>query len=231
MPLYDVDVPCASEVYLPDSFREVMSSMIVNTHLALVSLIPCTYHKDYIDSIRSGVDSIYLFDRTCNEPLYTVFDFSRFEELEQLVISNDSFLYVQTFVIDGLNSFKILKIGSNCFTKEKLKHENDPDRSFHIVNCPLLETIDIGSGSFVDYGGEFELSNLPSLLTLSIGTLEEDSYNFFSCQSFALKNLCSLKSVVLGKFVFQNSLKTIFEGTCFVRITIRSSQFGIDRVR
>ena len=28
--LYDVDVPCASEVYLPDSFREVMSSMIVS---------------------------------------------------------------------------------------------------------------------------------------------------------------------------------------------------------
>ena len=160
----------------------------IDTHLALVSLIPCTYHKDYIDSIRSGVDSIYLFDRTCNEPLYTVFDFSRFEELEQLVISNDSFLYVQTFMINGLNSFKILKIGSNCFTKEKLKHENDPDRSFHIVNCPLLETIDIGSGSFVDYGGEFELSNLPSLLTLSIGALEEDSYNFFSCQSFALKS-------------------------------------------
>ena len=51
-------------------------------------------------------------------------------------------------------------------------------KSFHILNCASLESIEIGEFSFADFGGEFELSNLPSLQLLKIGVIGHDSYNF-----------------------------------------------------
>ena len=46
------------------------------------------------------------------------------------------------------------------------------------MNCELLEAIVIGEFCFSDFQGEFELLNLPSLQTLQIGSLENDSVNF-----------------------------------------------------
>ena len=40
---------------------------------------------------------------------------------------------------------------------------------FHILNCESLESIDIGEYSFSDFGGDFELKNLPQLQSIQIG--------------------------------------------------------------
>ena len=63
---------------------------------------------------------------------------------------------------------------------------NNPNRSFCILNCIELESIEIGEYSFSDYGGEFELNNLPKLSTIKIGEIGTDSYNF-CCSSFVIK--------------------------------------------
>ena len=117
---------------------------------------------------------------------YTTFNFSRFKLLEELIIGDDSFYSVNEFVIDGLNQLKSVKIGMNSFTHFKSSGSwlntdpNNPNRSFHILNCIELESIEIGEYSFFDYGGEFELNNPPKLSTIKIGEMGSSwSYNFF----------------------------------------------------
>ena len=77
-------------------------------------------------------------------------------------------------MIDGLNELKWLKIGMNSFTKKKNSYGNNSSRSFSILNCIELESIEIGRYSFSDYGGEFELFNLPKLSSIKM-----DSHNFY----------------------------------------------------
>ena len=87
---------------------------------------------------------------------------------------------------------KSLKIGANSFTHFKIGDKWDsnkaknPNRSFHILNCIELKTIEIGECSFLDYGGGFELKNLPKLVTIKIGEIGSYSFNFYS-SSFVIK--------------------------------------------
>ena len=76
---------------------------------------------------------------------------------------------MQTFRIDGLNLLKTIKIGNNSFTQNKNKGGRTvASKSFHILNCQSLESIQIGEYSFSDFGGEFELDNLPQLQSIQI---------------------------------------------------------------
>ena len=124
---------------------------------------------DFIDSIESNIHSITLPNWTCNDIEYTTFDFSRFTVIESIVIGDNSFGSVQTFIIDGLNRLKKLIIGINSFTKS-------------------LESIEIGQYSFSDYAGDFELKNLPQLQTIEIGTIGGYSCNFYR-SSFVIRGI------------------------------------------
>ena len=95
---------------------------------------------------------------------------------------------VKTFKIDGLNQLKMIKIGNNSFTQKKNSDGNDKSKSFHIVNCESLESIQIGRYSFIDFGGKLELKNLPKLQSIQIGTIGSDSYNFF-WSSFVIRGI------------------------------------------
>ena len=104
-------------------------------------------------------------------------DVSWFYNLESIEIGNDCFKSVHTFKIDGLNRLKTIKIGCNSFTFEK-NGESKGWKSFHILNCESLESIHIGPNSFSDFGGQFVLRNLPKLLSIRIGNIGYESYNF-----------------------------------------------------
>ena len=91
---------------------------------------------------------------------------------------------MQTFKIDGLNKLNTLKIGNYSFTR--IKNERfflfyGKYYSFHILNCEELKSIDIGKWSFYDFGGEFELKNLPQLQSINIGTI---TYDYSSSANF-----------------------------------------------
>ena len=128
--------------------------------------------------MKSLKTSIKLPNWTCNDIDYTLFDFSRFTQVESIEIGNDCFASVKTFKIDGLNRLKSIKIGKRSFIHKKNRYGNDLSKSFHILNCESLESIQIGEWSFVDYAGEFELQNLPQLQSIQIGTVGNGSYNF-----------------------------------------------------
>ena len=117
---------------------------------------------------------------SCNDNNYTIFDFSRFTLLESIEIGDDSFGLVSTFQIDGLNRLQTIKIGRNSFTQhKKYLFGYDESKSFHILNCKSLESIQIDEWSFSDYGGEFELKNLPQLQSIQIGKIWRSSCNFY----------------------------------------------------
>ena len=145
-----------------------------------------------IESLDSNITSIDIPDYSINNEDYTIFDFSRFTLLEELIIGDECFENVDLFNIDGLNELKSLKIGWNSFTKKKNNDAaNDPSRSFHILNCIELESIEIGGYSFNDYGGGFELKNLPKLSTIKIGRINSWSGNFYYC-SFVIKGIIDI---------------------------------------
>ena len=103
-----------------------------------------------------------------------------------MIIGNYSFSNVNEFVIDGLNELKTLKIGINSFTRELDNYVNDESRSFLLLNCIELESIEIGENSFSDYSGGFELRNLPKLSTIKVGEIGSWSGNFYF-SSFVIK--------------------------------------------
>ena len=170
-------------------------------------LTDVVYHADFIQSIQSTVTSISLPNWTCNDPEYTEFDFSRFASLQYLVIGDNCFGSVKTFQIDGLNQLRCIKIGKNSFTGEKSGDGNDSTKSFHILNCVELESVEIGEYSFSDYSGQFELKNFSS--------------NFYYC-SFVIRgriemantdriDLPNLQSITLGCYSFSDSVTTVLE--------------------
>ena len=96
---------------------------------------------------------------------------------------------MQTFRIDGLNLLKTIKIGNNSFTQNKNKGGRTvASKSFHILNCQSLESIQIGEFSFSDFAGEFELENLPQLQSIQIGTIRNTSCNFCG-SSFVIRGI------------------------------------------
>ena len=143
-----------------------------------------------LHNLNVQVTDLTISSNCCND--MGILDLNRFKWLRSIEIGNDCFGSVQTFQIDGLNQLKTIKIGKNSFTQNKNSYGNDSSKSFHILNCESLESIEIGQYSFSDFAGEFELKNLPQLQSLQIGNEQNDSKNF------------AYSSLVLrGKFVFE----------------------------
>ena len=152
------------------------------------------FSTSVIQSFSQSIRSLLIADYSCNEKEYTVFDFSQFNWLRSIEIGSNCFGSVKTFEINGLNRLHTLTIGNNSFTQQKNGYGNDKSKSFHILNCESLESIEIGEYSFSDFGGEFELKNIPQLQSIQIGTVRSDSNNF-CCSSFVIRGICLILNI------------------------------------
>ena len=251
-----LDIPDLLYANLPDSFHNIIcftvyslfTFQVLQLDTSKLLLLP-RHTFSHIQSISSSVLTISLPEWTCNDVDYTIFDFSRFVKAYLIEIGDNSFCSVKTFIIDGLNQLKTLKIGKNSFTQQKdcdykTKIINNESKSFHILNCESLESIQIDQYSFTDFGGEFELKNLPQLQSIQIGRIGEieeqnpkgliqyvednKSYNFYY-SSFVIRgidlilniewlDLPNLQSITLGHFAFENTLSTIIESIEWIRM-------------
>ena len=141
------------------------------------------------DDVKSNSKSIQISNGSYNG--VKLFKLYELNTIESIMIGDNSFSNVNLFNIDGLNHLKSIKIGSKSFTQQKDNWKSisaDSSRSFGILNCNELKSIEIGAFSFSDFGGGFELKNLPKLETIKIGEIGNDSYNFYFC-SFVLKGI------------------------------------------
>ena len=147
--------------------------------------INVTESTKWID-VSLQVTDLTISSNCCND--LNALDLNRFKWLRSIEIGNECFGSVKTFKIDGLNRLKTIKIGNNSFTQKKNSWGNDASKSFHILNCESLESIQIGEYSFGDFAGDFELKNLPQLQSIQIGTIESDSNNFY-WSSFVIRGI------------------------------------------
>ena len=154
--------------------------------------------KNELQAIDKSVTSIIIPNWTCNDIDYTIFDFSRFSIVESIEIGDDCFVSVKTFEIDGLNRLKTIKIGFNSFNQAKNSIKKDKSKSFQILNCESLKSIQIGEYSFSDFGGEFELKNLPQLQSIEIGSVGRYSYNF-CYSSFVIRGIELILNIVMNR--------------------------------
>ena len=149
-----------------------------------------------LKSMNMNVTNLIICSNSCNE--LKSLNLNEYRYLKSIEIGDDCFENVELFNIDGLNELKSLKIGMNSFTHLKSNGDkweedkvNNRSRSFSILNCNELESIEIGRFSFFDYAGGFELKNLPKLSTIKIGEIRNDSYNFWS-SSFVIKGMIDM---------------------------------------
>ena len=112
-------------------------------------------------------------------------------EMEYVMFNDRCYSKVKTFQIDGLNQLKTLIIGNNSFTQKKNSYGNDKSKSFHISNCKLLESLEIGEYSFSDFAGYFQLSFLSSLRSIKIGSANAFSYCFYG-STFTIRGMPSI---------------------------------------
>ena len=150
------------------------------------------YEGNGSEPLNIGIKHLKLTDNC----VLADWDVSLLLNLESIEIGNKCFRSVKTFKIDGLNRLKTIKIGNNSFTKKKNRCRNDESKSFHILNCESLESIQIGQHSFSDYAGEFELKNLPQLQSIQIGVIESWSGNFWY-SSFVIRGIELILNIVM----------------------------------
>ena len=145
--------------------------------------------------MNMNVTNLIISSNSCNE--LNSLNLNEYRYLKSIEIGDKCFENVDAFNIDGLNELKSLKIGKNSFTHMKSNDEwddyiaNNPNRSFSILNCIELESIEIGHHSFSDYAGGFELLNLPKLSSIKIGEIGSDSFNF-RYSSFEIKGIIDM---------------------------------------
>ena len=172
--------------------------------------------------VAMNVTDLVVTSNSCNDVVSLCLD--QYKCLKSIEIGDDCFMNVNIFNIDGLNELKSIKIGSNSFTLVKSTDNWDRDkannnnRSFHLLNCIELESIEIDEFSFSDYGGEFELKNLPKLNSIRMGMNGGMSYNFCYA-SFVAKgisksdmmniDLPNLATISLNKWAFCYTLSTV----------------------
>ena len=157
------------------------------------------------------VTDLVISSNSCND--LSTLDLNRFKWLRSIEIGDECFGSVQTFKIDGLNRLETIKIGMNSFTQKKNSWGNDESKSFRILNCQSLESIEIGEYSFSDYAGDFELKNLPQLQSIQIGRINGISSNFYR-SSFVIRGNDLILNIVMIRF----SKSTIhFIGCSYIR--------------
>ena len=135
-----------------------------------------------------------------------------FPSLKTLTIGNESFKQATSFTINTLPSLELIEIGNNCFksiTSEvrfrsfpelislrignsSFYNEDSPDiidKLFQIYNNSKLVSIEIGEYSFSKFGSYFAVSSLPSLESLTFGSIENESNNFMNVPSVYISSI------------------------------------------
>ena len=128
-----------------------------------------------------------IVDNGVSESGLTELDLTRFSQLKRLDIGDHCFSYVDELKLIGMNELESVVIGENSFTQHKNYYGSDPNRHFHLKNCPKLKSLKIGYDSFSDYS-VCEIDNMDALEVIEMGDLDACSY-VFAYGSLELKSI------------------------------------------
>ena len=141
-----------------------------------------------LKNVNCYVGVIVIASNCCNDSELSVLDLSRFVNLRELIVGDESFENVNEVKLTGLKELESVVIGVSSFTKKKNGSGNDPNRHFYLKDCERVRELKMGRHSFSDYF-VCEIENAPSLEVVEMGQLDEYSYNFCHA-SLELKSDC-----------------------------------------
>ena len=113
----------------------------------------------------------------CNDESLTILSLSSFSSLRVFEVGDYSFAYVDETKLIGLTELERVVIGRYCFAKEKSLVFEVTNRHFYLRDCPLIKTLEIGGGSFMDYS-LCEIENDDSLEVIEMGDWNGESLSF-----------------------------------------------------
>ena len=188
-----------SRVELDNPFQRVLERHVTSGFFECESILDAgtmerrAYKTGTISSLAAWnrLDSsfciIVVKSYSCNESNMQLLDMSRFVNLRELIVGDESLMYVNEVKLIGLNELESVEIGMNSFTKNKNSDGYHPNRHFYLKNCPKLKSLKMGRYSFSDYG-VIEIENVDALEVIEIGDLNELSRNF-NWASLELKSI------------------------------------------
>ncbi|KAK8831503.1 hypothetical protein WA577_000588, partial [Blastocystis sp. JDR] len=211
------DIPSLTTVSLPHAFE--CRNQLSYKNIGKLMNHPCitkpnphanVHSIDELEPMSQSVEVMIVDNNACNDMSYQLLDLSFISNLKVFEVGDYSIAFVEEVKLIGLNVLERVVIGKNSFTKYKYRWpKSNPDRHFYLKDCERLRELKIGCGSFSDYS-VCEIENVPSLEVIEVGELNEGSDNFWYA-SLELKNLPSLKSLLLGKHSFHECSRVVFE--------------------
>ncbi|KAK8826863.1 hypothetical protein WA556_004450 [Blastocystis sp. ATCC 50177/Nand II] len=214
------DMPSLTTVTLPHAF-EVFNLLSCNNIGVLANHPNIPKHNpkanihsiDELVSMEKSMEVMTVDNNVCNSMEYKELDLSSFSNLKVLEVGDYSFAFVDEVKLIGLRQLERVVIGKRSFVNEDYYNSNnvtlDRKRHFYLKNCERLREMKIGSGSFCFYY-VFEIEDVDRLEVIEMGKLEEGGCNF-KFASLELKNLPSLKSLLLGCGAFMYCPRAVFE--------------------
>ena len=127
--------------------------------------------------------------RNCsNDASLTVLDLSRFLYLKELVVGDESCMYVNELKVIGLNELESVVIGMNSFTRYKNGADSGYSGSLYLKNCPKLKSLKIGRYAFSTYK-VIGINGVNALEMIEMGALEKESKSFYYASTLELKSI------------------------------------------
>ena len=114
-----------------------------------------------------------------NENSTVLLHFTRFAQLKELVVGDNSCVNVDQLNLIGLSKLRSVVIGENSFTAHPNSFGNNPNRFFFLRGCASLKELRIGRYSLSDFAS-FEIESNDALEVIAIGDVNEASYNMYS---------------------------------------------------
>ena len=129
------------------------------------------------DRVDESVESVVITANCMNDENLEVLDFTNCKNLRTIKVGDGCFMNVNTLNLTKMKNLESVVIGENSFTTKKNGFGKEPKRQFYLKNCPSLRELKVGRYSFSDYT-VCEIDDMDALVTIVIGDLNADSYNF-----------------------------------------------------
>ena len=132
--------------------------------------------------LHSRITELYVCNNTCNEKTWRSLSFRLMPRLRVLEIGDYCFECVGEFQLTGMSELERVTVGIRSFFSV---YGAGLNRLFLLKDCPKLKELKIGSWSFPSYSA-CVIESVPSLETIEIGDMDEESYNF-DCATLQLR--------------------------------------------
>ena len=150
---HGVDIPKLHSVHCFSSFKYV-TQLVAENAAVLAAVFQerapwCNYEPTlaftFLDDHPDAIESLTIASGTGNTEELEEVDLSSLGNLRSLHVEERCFLFAKRFIAHDLQLLKSIRIEQFCFVVGCGVVE---DAFFSVKNCPLLESISIGAGSF-----------------------------------------------------------------------------------